>query len=951
MRLERLETGGFGRLGDLRLDLAPGVTVLVGPNECGKSTVHRAVRAALYGLDAGGQGRAAARSEWARWRPWEGRAYGVALQYTLADGRRFRIARRLEDRIERVQVHELGGGDVTDQLRSGRLVVPGLHHLGIDEVVFCATACVGEDALDAAAPDAPWRQTAPIQAAVERLADAAGRATAGEALARLRAARDRVGTENRSRSPLGRACSRLREVEASLADVRARAASLAIEFVRLQELEDAAAGAVAAETARRRDWLEARLTALVAHREERASARAEADRLEASTAGWAAWRSFPVDREERVVATGAELRLARETEVQARQRWDAAREEVRAAERRRAEIGTSIAALGGAPRVDGADRTALAALGTEVAGEASVERRVTAVAAAVARLDGLRREAAATGLGSIPRGRAHEVGDLLDVARERTGTRALLPLATAAAAIGLVGAAALFATHRPALAAGLLAVAVVMAIALAAMHRAAGGPGAGARRSLARLCPGMDTSPEGIERAITRLPRVAALHDDLARQEGIVEAGRAELDEASARLGELARRCLILAARIPVDVPEPVLPPAGAVALLARAHAALAAVEAAAAAGGRRVELEAEDRRLVERLAVLDEVRRDADRAAQGREELAAELARLCAIPGLEAHDDPALQVAAFRQAAATRRQLEAAALRLGEVRRRLQALGAADDGALAAEVDRLSTDLRAVGGDPDALATELPLEPGRLQALEVAAQRATQEAAQAATRAHGLRERLAGAQDGLPSIADLEDDRLACIAVRDRCRHQVAALDLAAERVEAAARRVHRDIAPRLSATLAAELAHVTDGRYAEVDIDAEHLTVTVRGPERLELVPVDLLSRGCRDQVALLLRVALAAVLGEGGERTPLLLDDPLQSSDPGRRAALVEALLRMSERTQVVLTTTDPAIGALVAAAGDGHAVLALGRAGYTRADMRAATASRTAVTTAP
>ena len=86
MILERLEITGFGSLHDLSEDLHPRVTVIAGRNESGKSTLLRAVRGALYGVDAGGQGRAVDRSDWARYEPWTRGGYGLALTYKLDDG-------------------------------------------------------------------------------------------------------------------------------------------------------------------------------------------------------------------------------------------------------------------------------------------------------------------------------------------------------------------------------------------------------------------------------------------------------------------------------------------------------------------------------------------------------------------------------------------------------------------------------------------------------------------------------------------------------------------------------------------------------------------------------------------------------------------------------------------------------------------------------------------------
>src|SRR5581483_8079718 len=221
-------------------------------------------------------GRAVERSEWSRWTPWSGDRYGIALTYALADGRRYRVARGLGRRHQSVQVVELGGGDVTDALRVGRAVLPGRVHLGVDEAVFCATACIGEDSLRIDGPDAVTARADRLQEAIERLADSASQATAAEALARLHAAEQRVGTERRSGTPLGAATLRLRQIEA--------------------ELE--------------RAWLLGRLAAIAAQRRELAEALDEERRLDAVVAEWAAFAGFPVELEERVNALGGELAQA-----------------------------------------------------------------------------------------------------------------------------------------------------------------------------------------------------------------------------------------------------------------------------------------------------------------------------------------------------------------------------------------------------------------------------------------------------------------------------------------------------------------------------------------------------------------------------------------------------------------------------------------------------------------
>lgn len=82
MRIERLAIDGFGLHRDLHLEFTPGLNVLLGPNEAGKSTLHAFLRAMFHGLPRGGP----------KYEPLAGGRHGGAL--TLArDGERFRVER------------------------------------------------------------------------------------------------------------------------------------------------------------------------------------------------------------------------------------------------------------------------------------------------------------------------------------------------------------------------------------------------------------------------------------------------------------------------------------------------------------------------------------------------------------------------------------------------------------------------------------------------------------------------------------------------------------------------------------------------------------------------------------------------------------------------------------------------------------------------------------------
>ncbi|MEO6579481.1 MAG: AAA family ATPase, partial [Candidatus Limnocylindria bacterium] len=57
MRIERIELDGFGRFHDASWTLEPGLTVVLGANEAGKTTFLNALRALLFGFDATREGR------------------------------------------------------------------------------------------------------------------------------------------------------------------------------------------------------------------------------------------------------------------------------------------------------------------------------------------------------------------------------------------------------------------------------------------------------------------------------------------------------------------------------------------------------------------------------------------------------------------------------------------------------------------------------------------------------------------------------------------------------------------------------------------------------------------------------------------------------------------------------------------------------------------------------
>lgn len=911
MRLERLEIAGFGRLHLRAVDFGERITVITGPNESGKSTLHRAIRAALYGLDAGGPGRPRERSDWARWAPWLGDRYGVALTYRLASGDRFRVAQSFDRGRFTAQVQELGGADVTDRFRVGRSVAPGRIHLGVDEAVFCAAGWLGDDGLRLTSPDGVSMQATHVREALERLVDAGpDGATAAAALQRLRDGLERVGSERRPSTPLGIASAQLRRLEIEIDTARRRLGEVAGEVERLRDLE--AGAEVAAEAARlaRRTWLAGRMAQLDAEEREATEITVEIAALTGALAEHPGDPAFPVEREASVITLGGELQQAERAAVEAEARWESATPALAGIRRRRAEIHAGLAAMpGGAVAADLPHRAE--ELKRRLAVAAAREEWRDALATAAAHDDALRREIAITGLGAVSSESLEEIGRQTHAIRARgRRSRSLAALAVGVAALGTAGAVAGGVARGPAAALPLALAAAALALALTVAAGVGGWRATRERRLLATRMPGVDLSSPGIERLASTIPIARRLHDERQRQETALVAARAEMERGLRELLELLDGCVALA--VESGSPAPELPSRAAMpaTLLQAAAAALSRVDEALERAARRRVLGAEDERLREQEAQLSGMAEEAVRRRREVGDLETRLGLLTAPAGIDPALPPLAAVSAFREAAGLSRERHALAARLDATRGR-RGPRALEPRLIAEHRTALADELRRRGGDAESSAEVPPPDAARLAAVEREASVAQERATAARRASDNLRSRIEATAGALPSLADLEDDRVAVRAARDRALHQIAALERAGDLIDAARREVHGSVAPRLAEAVSTRLDLLTGPRYHGLNVDIESFAVSLASAERDQMVPLDLLSHGTRDQVSLLLRLGLCELLGRDAEPLPLLLDEAMTASDPVRRAGLLRFLVDLSATNQVVLTATDPRV----------------------------------------
>jgi uncharacterized protein YhaN len=206
-----------------------------------------------------------------------------------------------------------------------------------------------------------------------------------------------------------------------------------------------------------------------------------------------------------------------------------------------------------------------------------------------------------------------------------------------------------------------------------------------------------------------------------------------------------------------------------------------------------------------------------------------------------------------------------------------------------------------------DAALAELPARQDR-EKLERDLARAQEEAHASALQAGALAEEVRVRLDGIRPRAELEEeiaDYSRQVASLQKTR---AALTLAKSAIEDAMTQVYRDFAPAVNSFLSDGIELATDGRYSRVHVDPSTLKVSLLVPETGMVVTDPPVSHGTRTLIYVLMRIGLAQHMSAIGESVPLVLDDPFVDVDAQRLPRVLDFLLSLSERMQIMLFTKD-------------------------------------------
>lgn len=854
MWVEQLEVRGFRRLrGTFAFD--KGLTLVVGDNEAGKSSLHEAVIRVLFGFPRGDRTRRSGISIKDISAPWLEPDYGINAIVREVKGRSLRIEWDFE--THRVTLLDATTGeDLSQEVRLKREEVRlGQYLLGLALDDFREVCCLDQAAIDGV--ERSEDLVLALQQSIESTAHDHGVESAIAILnEKLRQAGVHVGTL--APSPAGPLSSLIRErdaLEEQIASTDNARRELAEKAVQLSAVHDRLAtlrGEVAAIDRMLLRAEAARLQRLLE----------QARQLEAESRNVAeAPVTIPQPVVERVAELMAALRAHRNSiaqlEEQARSATTA-REEL---ERRLNEIGRSLEAIPPYaetdPTLEGDVRKLLGQREHIVSDRGGLEIPEMPVADPI--VERYRSN----------RVRFLELQRLAERPQWRTG-RLAAAIAVAAASVTLG------VTVDPVYFVGLL---VALIVALTSRNRAAGAQalcaalaefGAGsieelderARNEDRRLATGRALAIERQRLASTLDKSLGAIDSELSHI--LDRASAPGIETVTARAERYLEICRTRLERARLQLRHDTL----------------------------RAELAAS-------LRPLEELQRKRQDEARLIQQLRASYAEIEIDGGDLARADTKLrdriQQAAQMERQRTRAASAASALRTLLGNQTIEALAAqAQQARGRLDAERLNQDLR---DDAELNRESLDAQKGQiLREIEVLQRKEAE-----------LQTLMDAQESALPDVAVLKE-RLELVVERiTRTERASAAVGIARNALDEAARETHRKFAPYLNAALQRHLPRITDGRYINAVVD-EDLEIRVQAPENGKLVPVNVLSRGTQDQIYFIQRLEIVRLLDPTTGEAPLLLDDAFTRFDAKRLNLAFGILAEVAAERQVVLFTED-------------------------------------------
>lgn len=147
MKIMELNLYGFGKFKNYNIRLDPGLNLIYGQNESGKSTLHSFINGMFYGFVKPYSKRTIYTNDHKKFSPWSSGNYSGSILFEN-NGEVYRIQRTFTKGNEETKVFiEATGEDITkniEELDSSRVLQPGEYFFGINSSVFNNTLFIGQ---------------------------------------------------------------------------------------------------------------------------------------------------------------------------------------------------------------------------------------------------------------------------------------------------------------------------------------------------------------------------------------------------------------------------------------------------------------------------------------------------------------------------------------------------------------------------------------------------------------------------------------------------------------------------------------------------------------------------------------------------------------------------------------------------------------------------------------
>lgn len=129
--------------------------------------------------------------------------------------------------------------------------------------------------------------------------------------------------------------------------------------------------------------------------------------------------------------------------------------------------------------------------------------------------------------------------------------------------------------------------------------------------------------------------------------------------------------------------------------------------------------------------------------------------------------------------------------------------------------------------------------------------------------------------------------------------------LRTALETLIEASTEIQKDYIPILNSKMSSIIDRMSNGRYYNLKAD-DKLSIRTESPETGKVTSAHILSGGTIDQIYLSLRLSMAEIIENSGEKMPFIMDEVFAQYDDTRTANSLRLLEELSEERQIILFT---------------------------------------------